>query len=174
MFSILAEPSWSPYLAGAGIGILVCLSLLLADRPLGCSTAYAKACGLIERSVNRKGADACRFYREVVPAIDRQFMIVPGIVIGAFLAAVLGGTFQPVLVPALWASAFGGSPALRIGVAILGGALLALGARWAGGCTSGHGISGNIQLALSSMVSAACFFAGGILTAFVLFGIIGA
>jgi hypothetical protein len=168
------EPEWSPYLAGAGIGVLVCLSLLLSDRPIGCSTAYVKACGLIEQAVNKKSADTCRYYREIVPAIDRQFMIVPGIIIGAFLAAVLGGTFHPVIVPALWASAFGDNPALRIGVAILGGALLALGARWAGGCTSGHGISGNIQLALSSMVSATCFFIGGILTAFFLFGIIGA
>jgi hypothetical protein len=49
---------------------------------------------------------------------------------------------------------------------------LGLGARWAGGCTSGHGISGTLQLAVSSWVAAGCFFAGGILTAKLIFKVI--
>jgi len=40
-----------------------------------------------------------------------------------------------------------------------------LGARIAGGCTSGHGISGMAQLSVGSMVAVAAMFAGGILTA---------
>jgi uncharacterized membrane protein YedE/YeeE len=61
-------------------------------------------------------------------------------------------------------------PALRLAIALLGGILLGLGARWAGGCTSGHGISGTLQLALSSWVAAICFFAGGILVAGLMYG----
>ena len=39
----------------------------------------------------------------------------------------------------------------------------------ADGCTSGHGISGTLQLAVSSWISAICFFMGGILTAHIIF-----
>jgi len=48
--------------------------------------------------------------------------------------------------------------------------IMGLGARWAGGCTSGHGISGTLQLSVASWVAAICFFAGGIVTAGLLFG----
>jgi hypothetical protein len=47
-----------------------------------------------------------------------------------------------------------------------------MGARWAGGCTSGHGISGTLQLAVSSWLAAAAFFAGGIITAIFLFRVL--
>ncbi|KAI1647997.1 uncharacterized protein F4817DRAFT_88929 [Daldinia loculata] len=45
--------------------------------------------------------------------------------------------------------------------AILGGVLLAVGSRMAGGCTSGHGISGISLLSISSFVTVAAMFAGG-------------
>lgn len=170
----LLLPSWSPYVAGAGIGIVVCLALLLSDRPLGCSSGYANASGLIVRAIFPGSVERSAFYRIIVPAADWQFMVIPGIVIGSFLAAVSSGAFHLFWVPPLFASVFGGSPVLRVGVAVLGGIFLAIGARWAGGCTSGHGISGTLQLSLSSMVAAACFFAGGIATAFLLFRVIGA
>ena len=97
-------------------------------------------------------------------------MLVIGVVIGAFLSAYLSGTLSFVVVPAMFGAAFGPSPALRLAVALLGGVLAGLGARWAGGCTSGHGISGTLQLAFSAWVAAICFFAGGILVAGLLYG----
>lgn len=45
--------------------------------------------------------------------------------------------------------------------AVFGGAVMIFGSRLAGGCTSGHGISGMSQLSLSSIVSVAAMFAGG-------------
>ncbi|KAI1408822.1 hypothetical protein F5Y13DRAFT_193853 [Hypoxylon sp. FL1857] len=45
--------------------------------------------------------------------------------------------------------------------AVLGGILLAIGSRMAGGCTSGHGISGISLLSVSSFVTVAAMFAGG-------------
>jgi hypothetical protein len=113
------------------------------------------------------------YYREIVPQVDWAFMIIPGIIIGAFLSSVLSGTFHVVWVPVLWESVFGGNVVLRIIVALAGGILLGFGARWAGGCTSGHGISGSIQLSLASMITAACFFAGGIAVALLLYRVIG-
>jgi hypothetical protein len=51
---------------------------------------------------------------------------------------------------------------------LLGGFLIMFGARVAGGCTSGHGISGSLQLALSGWIFFIAVFAGGILAALLL------
>jgi uncharacterized membrane protein YedE/YeeE len=173
MFGFLTMASWSPYIVGAGIGILSCLALVLADRPLGCSTAFVKARGIIGRAVNREKTEKMEYYRDIVPQVDWALMIVPGIIIGAFLSSIVSGTFHIVWVPALWGSVFGENAVLRIIVALAGGLLLGFGARWAGGCTSGHGISGSIQLSLASMITAACFFTGGIAIAMLLYRVIG-
>lgn len=173
MFGFFTQPVWSPYLAGACIGILSCLALVLADRPLGCSTAFVKARGLIGMLFNAEKTKKMAYYRKIVPQVDWAFMIIPGIIIGAFISSVLSGTFHIVWVPAMWGSVFGDSALVRIPVALAGGILLGFGARWAGGCTSGHGISGSIQLSVASMVTAACFFAGGIAVALFLYRIIG-
>jgi hypothetical protein len=96
-------------------------------------------------------------------------MLVVGMVLGAFLSALLSGDFRLQWVPPRWEAAFGGDRLTRIVAAGAGGILLGFGSRWAGGCTSGHGISGTMQLALSSWVSACCFFVGGIVTALLIF-----
>jgi len=173
MLGILGLATWSPYVVGVAIGLLVCLSLLLSDRPIGCSTAFVKTCGLIEKAFRGKNVEGTEYYREIPPRVDWQFMILPGIVTGAFISSILSGVFRPEWIPSLWQATFGGDVYLRIGVAILGGILLGIGARWAGGCTSGHGISGTLQLSVASMISAACFFIGGILTAMTLFSLGG-
>ena len=49
---------------------------------------------------------------------------------------------------------------------------MGFGARWAGGCTSGHGISGMLQLAVSSWLAATSFFVGGIATAMLIFKVL--
>jgi uncharacterized protein len=173
MFEYFTQATWSPYVAGAGIGILVCLSFLLADRPLGCSSAFIKARGMIEKSVSAENVQKKEYYREVIPKVDWSFMIIPGVIIGAFFSAMLSGQFHLYWVPSMWGNFFGYNTAVRLFWALIGGVLLGFGARWAGGCTSGHGISGSSQLSLASMVTAACFFAGGIATALVIFRVIG-
>jgi hypothetical protein len=50
---------------------------------------------------------------------------------------------------------------------------MGFGARWAGGCTSGHGISGTLQLAVSGWLAVAAFFASGGLTAYIKYGLGG-
>ena len=59
-----------------------------------------------------------------------------------------------------------------LGGALVGGIIMGFGARWAGGCTSGHGISGTLQLVVSSWLAAICFFVSGIVTAMVIYKII--
>lgn len=94
--------------------------------------------------------------------IDWEWMLVLGVFIGAFLSAKLSGGFQGEWVPAKWTSTFGSTPFIRWIVALIGGIIMGIGARWAGGCTSGHGISGTLQLTVGSWLAAICFFIGGI------------
>jgi uncharacterized membrane protein YedE/YeeE len=53
--------------------------------------------------------------------------------------------------------------------AVLGGVLVMYGARLAGGCTSGHGISGSLQLAVGSWTFFLVMFAAGAATALAIF-----
>jgi len=162
--------SWSPYIVGAAIGVLIWTTFLLSDRPLGASTAYAKTAGMVESAISRKNADEMPYYRKFPPRVDWQWILIVGVVIGAFFSAYLSGTFALLVVPPLFAGTFGTDIYIRSAVALFGGILMGLGARWAGGCTSGHGISGALQLSVASWVAAICFFAGGILVAGLIYG----
>ncbi|HPJ30128.1 MAG TPA: YeeE/YedE thiosulfate transporter family protein [Methanothrix sp.] len=170
MLEYLEMDLWSPYLVGAGIGILEVLAFLLSDKPIGCSTAYSRTSGMMERAVFGPGVREKAYYRKFEPVVDWEVMLVAGIVLGSFLSATLSGTFRLEAVPPLWAARFGLDPLTRLAAAFAGGVLLGLGARWAGGCTSGHGISGTLQLAASSWLAVACFFVGGVAAAMILFG----
>lgn len=169
MIEWFSMPNWPPCAAGAGIGLLVWTSFLLSDRPIGCSTAYSKTAGMVEAALAREKAAALSYYRKFPSTLDWQWMLVAGVIFGAFLSATLSGTFTPRSVPALFSSAFGSSIAVRFASALAGGILMGIGARWAGGCTSGHGISGTLQLSVASWVAVLCFFAGGILAAFLIY-----
>ena len=168
----LTMPQWPPHAVGIGIGLLSCLSFLLSDKPIGCSTAFARTSGMIERLFRGRAALDRPYYKQFAPEIDWEWMLVLGVILGAFLSAKLSGAFRAQWVPAAWAQAAGASPAVRWAAALLGGTIMGFGARWAGGCTSGHGISGTLQLAVSSWIAAACFFAGGIAAAHLLFRVI--
>lgn len=169
---VLSASRWSPYVVGAGIGVLSWLTFLLSDKPIGCSTAFARTSGMLERLVRRRSVDESEYYRKFPPEIDWEWMLVAGVFIGAFLSAALSGEFSVTWTPARWVTAFGPNPLTRWAVALVGGFIMGFGARWAGGCTSGHGISGTLQMALSSWVAALCFFAGGIATAMFIFRVV--
>lgn len=165
----LTSVRWSPYIVGVGIGVLSWLSFFFSEKPIACSTSFAKTGGMIERLFGGEKTAQKPYYKKIGLGIDWQWMLVAGIVVGSFVASQLSGDFEPEWVPSKWAHAFGGSRVLRIAGAVVGGVFLGFGARWADGCTSGHGISGTMQLALSSWITALCFFAGGIATAYILF-----
>ncbi|MHB8995841.1 MAG: YeeE/YedE thiosulfate transporter family protein [Armatimonadota bacterium] len=168
----LELPRWSPYVVGAAIGLLSCLAVLLSDKFLGISTAFARTSGMIARLFAPRSVERNAYYQKFPPQIDWEFMLVVGVALGAFLSAALSNDLRSITVPQRWAEAFGDSVPLRLAVAVFSGILMGFGARWAGGCTSGHGISGTLQLALSSWLAVLCAFVGGILTALLLFGVV--
>jgi uncharacterized membrane protein YedE/YeeE len=163
---------WSPYVVGIGIGILSWLTFLLSDKAIGCSTAFSRTSGMIERLVRGPKVLSKPYYRRFAPRIDWEWMLVLGIMVGAFLSSQLSGQFRLRWLPDLWVGSFGETVTSRVIVAFVGGILIGIGSRWAGGCTSGHGISGTLQLAISSWLAAICFFVGGIATATLVFRVL--
>jgi len=163
---------WSPYVVGIGIGVLSWLAFALCNKPIGCSTAFARTAGMIERRFVGDRVREKPYYRLFVPAVDWEWLLVAGVVAGALLSATLSGSFELRWVPQHWADAFGGAPLPRLLGALLGGVLMGFGARWANGCTSGHGISGTLQLAVSGWLAAICFFASGTATALLVYRVL--
>ena len=167
-----AGPAWSPYVVGALIGVLSMSTFYFSDKPLGASTGYARVAGMIGKLFAPKHTGSLKYYQDNKPAVDWEVMVVIGAILGAFLAAWQGGELTGEWVPAMWAARFGeDSLGLRLGAALIGGMFMAFGARLAGGCTSGHGISGTLQLSVGSWIAVFCFFAGGIATALLMYRI---
>lgn len=172
-------PKWSPYLVGVLIGVLSWVTFLTMDKALGTSTTMAKAAGALTGLVAADHVGANPYYGKYFNAdkgkvmFDWQFFLVIGMIGGAYLAARPARDVKVEHVPRLWAWRFGQSRWKRYAVAFLGGAVMLFGARMAGGCTSGHGISGGLQLALGSWAFFFAMFASGVVTAFALFGLGG-
>ncbi|WP_299762641.1 YeeE/YedE thiosulfate transporter family protein [uncultured Pontibacter sp.] len=57
-------------------------------------------------------------------------------------------------------------------ILLLGGFAIGFGARYAGGCTSGHAISGLSNLQLPSLIAVIGFFIGGLITTWILLPVI--
>ncbi len=173
----LTKERWNPYVVGVGIGLLSCATFLTVDKALGTSSSFVHVSGLIESLFapgHVAGPDATAYFakeiNERTPMFDWQFFLVIGVALGAFVSRRLShGSADPV-VPPLWSWRFGSRVAVRYAGAFLFGAVSLFGARLAGGCTSGHGISGGLQLALSSWVFFIAMFASGVVTAFLIFG----
>jgi uncharacterized membrane protein YedE/YeeE len=160
----------TPYLVGAGIGVLSMLTFYFSDKPLGASTAYARISGMLGKLLAPRHTESLKYFKETRPMVEWEVMLLAGILVGALLAAWSGGQLTGEWLPPLWQARFGAdSHALRIATAFGGGALMAFGARLAGGCTSGHGISGALQLSVGSWIAVLCFFIGGMAVAMPLF-----
>lgn len=164
--------AWSPYLVGTLIGVLSMLTFYFSDKPLGASTAYARIAGLIGLQVAPNHTRSLKYFKENPPKIGWELTLVLAAIVGAFVAAWTGGELTGAFLPAMWQERFGSeSYLLRTMVAFAGGILMAFGARMAGGCTSGHGISGTLQLSVGSWVAAICFFIGGIVAAMLMYAV---
>jgi len=165
-----AGPAWSPYLVGALIGLLSMATFYFSAKPLGASSAYATLAGMFGGLVAPKHTESLKYFQDNPPAVDWGLMLLSGTVMGAFLAAWQGSELTGQWLPPMWAARFGESSlSLRLAVALIGGIFMAFGARLAGGCTSGHGISGTLQLSVGSWIAVICFFIGGIATAMLMF-----
>ncbi len=163
--------SWRPYIAGALTGLLAIASVwistevLNSPKYLGASTTFVRAAGLIEQSVAPEHVASNAYFESKGVKVDWQMMFVVGILGGAFVSSLFGRQFRFESVPPIWKERFGSSVPLRAAGAFLGGVVAMFGARLAGGCPSGHGLSGLMQLSISGYLAMAGFFGAGVLVA---------
>ena len=162
--------SWNPYVVGASIGVLSWIVFAIVNQPIGMSTAISQASGAAACWVAGDETVAMNpYWNKFVPGWDYGTLFLVGTFAGGLLSAVVTRSFRIEVVPDVWRERFGRSPTTRLIAAFFGGVLTLYGARLAGGCTSGHGISGTMQLALSSWTFLFVMFAAGIATTSVLF-----
>lgn len=153
----LRLPPWA--VLGALFGVLSAASIALFG-PIGVSGTYPRFIGAVFRRVLPDYAAANPYLVKMGTVLTPETMLVIGLLIGGFFSAratrshAAVASYTPV-------HARETTSARRYADAFLGGFLILFGARLAGGCTSGHIISGMTQLAVSSTIFAAAVFAGG-------------
>jgi uncharacterized membrane protein YedE/YeeE len=153
-----------------GIGVLSWIAFLTADHPLGITTSFEHAAALAIQAVVPDVASKNDYFESETPKIGWEAMLVVGVLVGGLFSSFMSGDQENITVPSLWQWRFGNSVALRLVVAFGAGALMMFGARLAQGCTSGHGISGTLQLAASSWLFTILLFATAIVTTFMMYG----
>lgn len=184
MTPAFADP-WPWYVAGPLIGLMVPALLLFGGKAFGVSSNLRHACAAVLPERVKPGFLRYDWWR--MGRWNLAFAL--GIGLGGFLAlrvhgdptatlAIAPSTLEELralgisdvtgLMPAeLFSWRALASPAGLLTV-VGGGFLVGFGARWAGGCTSGHAISGLADRQLPSLVAVIGFFAGGLLLTHVL------
>ena len=151
---------WPWWLGGILIGSLVPILYYFHHTKLGVSTGYGSLLRLCFPSLGLTYFRDKRFSRP-----DWRLSFLPGMVLGALFASVLSGR--------TWGSWEMGVATDTLSWSIpqfgayffLGGLLLGLGARLAGGCTSGRSIRGLALLEASSLLVTIVFLVFGVITA---------
>ena len=121
---------------------------------------FPSSLGLVLKPLFPGFVDGNAYFQTIPLSIGWEHMLVLGIPIGGFLAYKLSGEKV--------AAESGGLSATSPLTAFLGGFLVLFGARMAGGCTTGHVLSGMSQLSVAGFLFAAAVFAGGIPAALLL------
>lgn len=180
MIEFISQP-WPWYVAGPLIGLMVPMLMLLGGKSFGISSSMRHLCALAPIKP--------AFFNYSLKNHWWNLVLVTGLTLGGFIAlkllsnpndialstntisdlGKLGLTdFSGMTPPELfgWESIKSPFPAAMM---IIGGFLVGFGTSYAGGCTSGHCITGLSKLNAASLAATIGFFAGGlIVTHFVL------
>ncbi len=163
--------SWRPYVTGALVGLLATASVFVSTQTLGkakylgASTSFVRSAGLVEQAVAQEHVQENVYFQKKKVKIDWQLMLLLGVLIGSFAASRFDGSFQSESIPPIWKDQFGDKISVRVIGSFLGGIVAMFGARMAGGCPSGHGLSGLMQMSISGFISMTAFFLGGVFVA---------
>ncbi|HBP37268.1 MAG TPA: hypothetical protein DD640_00690 [Clostridiales bacterium] len=155
---------WPWWLGGIAIGLLVSLMYYFLNTALGVSTGYGNLVKIVLPKSKLRWLSTETYKNK----FNWRFIFIVGMVLGGFLSARVSGmalttnhmglfterTDWPALAYILWFFA--------------GGTLLGLGARFAGGCTSGHCIHGIATLQKSSLVATVFFLLFGVIATWVI------
>lgn len=157
---------WPGWVGGVAVGLFVVGLFLVSGKALGVSSSYGNMCGVALGSPHFRGP-------AYGPQTRWRLFFALGLPLGGLIGALSSGGWEPslhmgqlyeqVLPQSIWA---------RGAVLTLGGVMLGYGARAAGGCQSGHAITGLALLNPPSLLAAAGFFAGGVAAVQLLFGLL--
>lgn len=179
MNEILNQPiPW--YVAGALIGLTLPVLLIIGNKTFGVSSSFRHMCAAV--LPNRFSYFNYDWKKEG----GWNLKLISGIVIGGFIAKLftpeeyrinispetiahlksIGITSFNGLVPEEIFSLSGLLNPVVLGLLVIGGFLIGFGTRYAGGCTSGHAITGLATLQRASLIALIGFFIGGLLTTY--------
>lgn len=156
-----AAPHMNPYLAGIGLGLVLLAAFVLMGRGLGASGAFSSLVAWAVSLVAPEHAQANPFYAGYLEGSYghplKAFLVfeVLGVIVGGFVSGALAGRIKKTVERG---PRIGVGP--RLGLAFLGGGLMAFGAKLARGCTSGQALTGGALLNLGSWVFMLMIFAG--------------
>jgi len=141
-------PWWMGGILMAGL-LLMTFSVFGADRPIGASTYVSYFAGII---FDLDPAEYT-YLREIKNSGAWEGVMLFGVFFGGFITSVfLTRTFRFSLIPTGWKKYKNDSVLSRLFWSFFAGFLMIIGARLAGGCTSGHFMSGMSQIAISAMI----------------------
>jgi hypothetical protein len=187
MKNILFTPQWSWKTSGLALGLIFFLAVAFV-KPIGVSTQFVILDGLLWKSVSKelvkpdstakKGYSSSNAYlnksggkyaKSVAQPANYSFIFVFAMVAGGFLAKILQPKETAPQNHSQWKLRIGDTSWKRFLVAFIGGFLVLIGARLAGGCTSGHMMSGMMQTSLSGYLFALGAFVVAIPVSFLMF-----
>ncbi len=180
--------SWLP--GGLLLGAAFLLAVALV-KPIGVSTQFVIADAMVwdlvspdvittdpdsksgyassNAYLNKSGG---KYAKNAANPLNYSFVFVIAMAAGAFLSSRLGGdrpAGHEVHMPEVWQDRFGADPTKRAVASVLAGFIVLYGARLAGGCTSGHMMSGMMQTSVSGYLFALGLFATAIPLAIILY-----
>lgn len=146
--------------SGIGLAVLNAIVFLTVgtNRIIGASTAYPYVSDLIT------GTTQNSYFPKIQGPGKWEVLFLTGAFISGIVISLFRKEFKIIIIHSNWQKYKGSSVPKRLIWAFVGGFILIIGARLAGGCTSGHILSGGMQLAVSSLVFAIFVFAGLLLT----------
>ena len=146
--------------AGIALAILDAVVFLSAvsNRPIGASTVYLYVADLLT------GTTQNNYFPKIQEPGQWELLFLIGAFISGLIISLFRKEFKITLIHTNWAKYKGNSAVTRMIWSFVGGFILIIGARMAGGCTSGHILSGGMQLSVSSLIFTVFVFAGLLIT----------
>ncbi len=144
-------------IALAILNIIVFLSST-TNRPIGASTSYPYLSDFLT------GFTKNSYFIKIEKPGNWELIFLFGALLSGLILSIIKKEFKFKLIHKNWEFYKGSSKLKRIIWSFIGGFILIFGARMAGGCTSGHILSGGMQLAVSSLIFAVFVFIGLLFT----------
>lgn len=145
-----------------GIALAVLNSIVfmkgVTNRPIGASTTYPYLADWLT------GTTGNSYFEKIQTPGHWELLFLTGALLSGLILSIIRKDFKIELIHENWKKYRGTSVSSRAIWSFVGGFILIFGARMAGGCTSGHVVSGGMQLAISSLVFAVFVFTGLLIT----------